>query len=172
MTQLTAKQENFCQYYLDTGNASVAYRMAYDCTNMKPETIWSTASRLLDNRKVVARLDEIRAERAAATADERKAVLDVLMDIVMADPSETTFEDPKTGKPKTKAPYQLPKRLRNAVKDMRNARGTVTYNFHGKVEAARQLAQMNGWNAAQKVEVGHNGGLMGELRIGFDDEEE
>ena len=33
---LTLKQENFCQYYVDIeGNASEAYRMAYNASKMK-----------------------------------------------------------------------------------------------------------------------------------------
>ena len=38
-TTLTPKQENFCLAYLETGNASEAYRRAYDVANMKPESI-------------------------------------------------------------------------------------------------------------------------------------
>ena len=38
---LTLKQEKFCHYYVDTdGNASEAYRMAYDAAKMKAESIW------------------------------------------------------------------------------------------------------------------------------------
>ena len=39
MKGLTIKQENFCNYYLECGNASEAYRRAYSCSNMKGDTI-------------------------------------------------------------------------------------------------------------------------------------
>lgn len=56
---LTFKQENFCKYYVDTeGNASEAYRMAYDASKMKAESIWVTACRLLKNSKVSLRIEE------------------------------------------------------------------------------------------------------------------
>lgn len=169
---LTEKQERFCQFYLDTdGNASEAYRMAYDASNMQPDTIWSCASRLLDNRKVAARIDEIRAERAAASIPERKKVEKVLMDIITSDPNDLYTVDPKTGKIKMKSPNQLPKRMRNALKKIKNNKGVVEYEFNGKVEAARLLGSWNGWDAPKEVNVSTGSNVKGELRIGFDDED-
>lgn len=171
--RLTEKQEKFCQFYLDTeGNASEAYRMAYDTSNMKPETVWSNASRLLDDSKVAARIREIRAERAAATLIERGRVEQVLMDIVTADPNDLYTIDPKSGKIKMKSPNQLPKRMRNALKKIKNNRGIVEYEFNGKVEAARLLGSWNGWDAPKEVNVKNTGNVHGELRIGFGDDQD
>lgn len=61
MANLTPKQENFCLAYLETGNASEAYRRAYDCENAKPETVNRTAKEMLDNPKIDARIKELRA---------------------------------------------------------------------------------------------------------------
>lgn len=58
---LTPKQENFCLAYLETGNASEAYRRSYDAENMKPETINVKACELLQNGKIAERLEELRA---------------------------------------------------------------------------------------------------------------
>lgn len=63
---LTPKQESFCQRYMETGNASEAYRLSYDAAAMKPETINRSAKELIDNRKIAARLSELRAEMQAA----------------------------------------------------------------------------------------------------------
>lgn len=63
---LTPKQESFCQRYIETGNASEAYRLSYDAAGMKPETINRSAKELIDNRKIAARLSELRAEMQAA----------------------------------------------------------------------------------------------------------
>jgi phage terminase small subunit len=57
---LTLKQEKWCLVYLETGNASEAYRQAYDCQNMKPETIGRRAKELLDNSKIKAHLAELK----------------------------------------------------------------------------------------------------------------
>lgn len=171
--RLTEKQEKFCQFYLDTdGNASEAYRMAYDTSNMKVETIWSNASRLLADSKVAARIDEIRAERAAASIVERKKVERVLMDIITADPNDLYTVDPKSGKIKIKNPNQLPKRARNALKKIKNNKGVIEYEFNGRVEAARVLGSWNGWDAPKEVNVNNTGNVSGELRIGFDDNQD
>ena len=154
---LTFKQEKFCKYYVDTeGNASEAYRMSYDASKMKPETIWSAASRLLANSKVSARISEIKQQ----------------MDIVLADPDDLHYVDPVTGKTKMRSPSQLPKRARNALKKIQNNRGVVNYEFNGKTEAARILGAWNGWEADKNVNIkGGDGNKVGELRIGFEDNE-
>lgn len=60
--KLTPKQEKFCQVFIETGNASEAYRQAYNAENMKDSTIWRNAHSLLENNKVTTRLDELNEE--------------------------------------------------------------------------------------------------------------
>ena len=59
---LTPKQEKFCNTYIETGNASEAYRSAYNCSKMKPETINRKAKELLDNGKITARITDLQDE--------------------------------------------------------------------------------------------------------------
>lgn len=64
-TALTAKQEAFCLAYVETGNASEAYRRAYDVgDDTKPETVWRKASALATDGKVSARVAELKAQAA------------------------------------------------------------------------------------------------------------
>lgn len=172
--RLTEKQERFCNYYLDCdGNASEAYRMAYDASKMQPETIWSNASRMLASNKVATRIAELRSERAEASKVNREKVEKILMDIVTMDPNDLYIVDPVTGKIKLKSPNLMPKRVRNAMKKISNDKGKVSYEFNGKVEAAKLLASMNGWNAPQQIALtGKDGAKTNEIRIGFDDETE
>lgn len=58
---LTPKQDAFCLAYIETGNASEAYRRAYDAGNMSDNAIHVAASRLLDNAKVALRVAELQA---------------------------------------------------------------------------------------------------------------
>lgn len=168
---LTLKQEKFCQYYVDTdGNASEAYRMAYDASKMKPESIWVTSCRLVKEPKVALRINEIRTLRAKESEIKREVVERVLMDIIIADPSDLYIVDEKTGKVMMKSPSQLPKRLRNSLKKIQNIKGKVSYEFNGKTEAARLLGAWNGWDAPTKIDLTNSGGKSGELRIGFDDD--
>ena len=125
---LTLKQEKFCQYYVDIdGNASEAYRMAYDCTKMKQESVWRNAHALMQNIKVTSRIKEIREKRAKESEVKRETVERVLMDIITSDPNDLYIVDELTGKVKMKSPSQLPKRTRNALKKIQNKRGEVVY---------------------------------------------
>lgn len=56
---LTQKQEHFCQAYIETGNASEAYRQSYNAENMKPESIHRKACELMENGKVTARIIQL-----------------------------------------------------------------------------------------------------------------
>ncbi|WP_439243801.1 terminase small subunit [Lonepinella sp. BR2474] len=65
MTEFTPKQENFCLIYIETGNASEAYRRAYNADKMKPESIHRRAKELLDNGKIRARIEQLQADNVA-----------------------------------------------------------------------------------------------------------
>jgi len=54
---LTLKQENFCLAYIETGNASEAYRRAFNTERMKPETVNNKAYAMLKVGEIRARLD-------------------------------------------------------------------------------------------------------------------
>lgn len=64
MSNLTPKQEAFALAYVETGNASEAYRRAYDPKRMTPEAIAVEASKLLKHPKVALRVSELQAEHA------------------------------------------------------------------------------------------------------------
>lgn len=73
MSKLTPKQEAFCLAYIETGNASEAYRQAYDCSKMSNEAINVEATKLLNNPKIALRVDELQTahrERHKITVDE------------------------------------------------------------------------------------------------------
>lgn len=85
---LTPKQEKFCVVYLETGNASEAYRQAYDAGSMKPETVNRKAKDLIDNGKITARLQELRSPvvaRAQITLESHLAELETLRELAKAD---------------------------------------------------------------------------------------
>lgn len=61
MSTLTPKQEKFAQLYVETGNASESYRLAYD-SKAKAESVHVNASKLLSDAKVSLRVQELREE--------------------------------------------------------------------------------------------------------------
>lgn len=85
---LTFKQDAFCFAYIETGNASAAYRQVYNAGNMKEATIWRKANELVKNGKVVARLKELRQpaiEQAQLTLEVHLKSLLLLRDKAEAD---------------------------------------------------------------------------------------
>ena len=60
--KLTPKQEKFAQVYVQTGNASEAYRQAYDVGGMKSDSINVNASKQLNNAKIALRVKELQSE--------------------------------------------------------------------------------------------------------------
>ena len=60
MKELTTKQETFAQEIVKGSNQADAYRIAYNASNMKDETIWSNASRLIIEDKIQKRIKELR----------------------------------------------------------------------------------------------------------------
>lgn len=76
--ELTVKQEKFCHLYLELGNASEAYRQAFEST-AKPESIHVSACRLLSDAKIDLRVAELKKElreRNRATLDDILAELE------------------------------------------------------------------------------------------------
>lgn len=57
---LTEKQEAFCRAFVETGNASEAYRRSYDAKNMGQNTIAVKASEMLNKDNISVRLQQLR----------------------------------------------------------------------------------------------------------------
>jgi phage terminase small subunit len=79
-SKLTPKQEAFARAYVETGNASEAYRRSFEVgKNTKPESVWVNASKLLSDAKVAQRVEELFAravERTMVTVDSLTRELD------------------------------------------------------------------------------------------------
>lgn len=76
--KLTPKQEAFCLAFIETGNASEAYRRAYNAENTKPDVVNVKASQMLAHGKISVRVAELKAshvERHNLTVDDIKTML-------------------------------------------------------------------------------------------------
>lgn len=60
--KLTAKQEAFCQGIVNGLGQADAYRAAYDANEMKDNTIYPIASKLMKNDKVATRIAELKSQ--------------------------------------------------------------------------------------------------------------
>ena len=62
---ITFNQKKFIENLYSGVSYSCAYRQSYNPKRMSSKTVWEAASRLSKNPKVVARLEELKAEKEA-----------------------------------------------------------------------------------------------------------
>ena len=75
MSKLTPKQNKFAEEYVNTGNASEAYRRAYDVAETTSnEVIAVKASELLKNGNISVRVKDLQKQEAEAFQITRKEV--------------------------------------------------------------------------------------------------
>lgn len=84
---VTEQQEKFCRVFVETGNASEAYRQSYKSDRKNANTIAVDASRLLDKPNVnrrIAMLRETHAKRHNVTVDSLVAELEQIKQIALS----------------------------------------------------------------------------------------
>ena len=155
---LTIKQEKFCNYYLETGNASEAYRRAFSCSRMKEKTIWEKASVLLLKDKVRARIEQLRVElqrRSDITKDE---AVRILSDIARANIVDTL----SVSKSKDFTTIlidditKLPLSTQHAILSVKSNEKGYEIKLYNKIEAIDKLSKLLGWDAPVKQEIAGN----------------
>src|SRR5690606_13994463 len=100
---LTPKQEAFCLGYIETGNASEAYRRAYNAEKTKPDVVNVKASQLLANGKVAVRVKELQdaaAERNEITVDSLVAELEQARQLALEEGQPSAMVSATMGKAK------------------------------------------------------------------------
>lgn len=165
---LSIKQENFCNYYIECGNASEAYRRAYSCSKMKEKQIWEESSKLLNNPKVSQRIKELQEEQKKKSDITKEKILEELSNIAFSSIANmhnswverTEFEN-------------LTPRQKSAIKSistkiLKKNIGTnddpeivnveyVKIELHDKLKAIERICKMFGWDAPEKMDVTSNG---------------
>ncbi len=89
---LTIKQEKFCMVYIETGNASEAYRQAYNCENMKEATINRNAKMMIDDNKISTRVKEL---KSGHTKRHELTIDDLVKQLEEARQVALTLENPQ-----------------------------------------------------------------------------
>lgn len=79
---LRPKQEKFCQEYIKCGNASAAYRKAYNTQAMKPETVNRKAKELIDLGKISARIAELNSQIRNKNIAEAQEIQEFLTKLI------------------------------------------------------------------------------------------
>lgn len=86
--KLTDRQEKFCVKFVECGNASEAYRHAYNCEKWKLNSVNRKASELSHNVKVVARVAELKE----LVAEEHKITMEKIV-IELEEARQIAIED-------------------------------------------------------------------------------
>lgn len=125
-SKLTIKQENFCNYFVETGNASEAYRRAYDCSTMKPETVNRAATALMNNYTITTRVKELQEELKRKSDITKEQVVELCVGVI---------------------------RGADVTDVRRNTGGTISAQTISKTWAIERVCKMLGFDAPTQSEV-------------------
>lgn len=153
--ELSIKQEKFCNYYLESGNASEAYRRAFSCSKMAEKTIWEKASILLSKDKVRARVEQLRSElqrRSDITKDEAVGILaDIaranIVDALVVRKSQD-FVTILVGDIS-----KLPLNIQRSILSVKSSDKGYEVKLYNKIDAIEKLSKLLGWDAPVKQEA-------------------
>lgn len=162
--RLSVKQENFCNYYLECGNASEAFRRAYSCEAMKASTINRRAFDILNNGKIKARIKELQEEqrtRSEITKDRILAELAGIAFTSIADMHNSWIERVDFEK---LTPQQKSSIKSISTKVLKKNIGTldtpemvdveyVKIELHDKIKAIERICKMLGFDSPEQMEV-------------------
>jgi len=155
---LTQKQEAFALAYFETGNASEAYRRAYNAENMSPNVIHNKASALMAKGDVRVRIEQLRAKAETASVMSRQEALERLSTFARTDLSDLVefgayeLGQDDDGKPIVQAAWKIrdsvlqdPKKLA-AISELSAGRDGIKIKTHSPLQAIQQLAKLQGWD--------------------------
>jgi phage terminase small subunit len=167
---LTPKQESFCLAYLETGNASEAYRRSYSASRMKDKQIWEESSKLLASPKVAQRLVELNASAVSSAVMTRQRALERLSliaetsitDILEFDQQELDGPDGPVRETiwRMKDSAEIPDIAAATIKSVTMTKFGPKIEMYDRLSAIQQLSKMQGWEAAQKLDHISSDGSM------------
>lgn len=165
---LTPKQEKFCLEYLKDGNASRAYRVAYDTSKMKEASINVNASKLLKDTKIALRLKELGEKHAKKNDVTAERIIKELAGIAFFDVQMLYNEDgtlkqiTELSSEVTRAIHSTKQRLEKQGQDKEDLAEIKEIRTHDKLKAlellGRTLAMFTDKNQTE---------VSGELSITF-----
>ena len=174
MSKLTIKQENFCNYYIESGNASEAYRRAFSCGKMKAESVNRKAVELLNNGKITARVEQLQSDLKSRSDITKEEAVKELANIVRVNPLDYIEISPDeqievkengdiiSSNKQTvlvKDLSDLTIEQQRCIKSISPVRGGIKIEFESKISAIDRLSKMLGWVEPTKSEVNMKGSI-------------
>ena len=160
--KLTIKQEKFCNKYIECGNASEAYRFAYDCSKMKDATVNRASIALLEDYKITTRVQELQEELKKKSDISKESILRDLSAVMNADIMDYVElkeyldeEGTPTGATYlTFVPfYKLTKEQRKAIQGIKRGQMGIELKLQDKSKAMDTACKMLGFYAPIRQDV-------------------
>lgn len=152
---LSIKQEKFCNYYVESGNASDAYRRAYSCEGKSDNTIWVESSRLANNPKVALRISELRSEmqrRSDITKDEAVGILADIARANIVDALEIKSNEMFTTIV-VRDVATLPISVQRAILSVKSTDKGYELKLYNKIDAIEKLSKLLGWDTSEQKDI-------------------
>ena len=170
--QLTQLQQRVATNVLSGMSQRQAYIMGGGSAEGN-ESIDSSASILLRNSKVVAFMDAMKEEAVSEAIMSRKEAMEKLSVLARTDLKDLvdfgSYElgtDEESGNPIIQASWKIkpsalqdPKQMA-AISELTASKDGIKIKTHSPLAAIKQLADMQGWNAAQKMDLNHAGSIQ------------
>lgn len=148
---LSIKQEKFCNYYIECGNASEAYKRAYSCEKMKNETINRMAFDLINNRKITARIKELQEELKKKSDITKEEVLNMLRSFMYAD--IRNFLTIKNGNVTFKDSEDWTDEMAMQVESVKQGKEGIEIKLNGRTWTIQRICKMLGFDSPQDINV-------------------
>lgn len=133
---LTAKQEAFVKCIIDGMSQADAYRSAYDTSKLKDKTIHEKASRLANDSKVRARLEELRKEMITPSIMSAQERLEALSRMARGEEPEKVAQLVNGEMVVVDFPASL-KTKQNAIDIMNKMTGEYTQKIEGNLNITK-----------------------------------
>lgn len=149
--KLSVKQEKFCNYYIECGNASEAYRRAYSCSNMKDESINVKAVELLNNGKITVRVKELQEELKRKSDITKEGVLNMLKSFMYAD--IRNFLTIKNGNVIFKDSEDWTDEMAMQVESVKQGKDGIEIKLNGRTWTIQRICKMLGFDSPQDMNI-------------------
>lgn len=149
--KLSVKQEKFCNYYIECGNASEAYRRAYSCSNMKGESINVKAVELLNNGKITVRVKELQEELKRKSDITKEEVLNMLKSFMYAD--IRNFLTIKNGNVIFKDSEDWTDEMAMQVESVKQGKDGIEIKLNGRTWTIQRICKMLGFDSPQDMNI-------------------
>lgn len=154
---LTPKQEGFARAYVECGNATAAYRKAYNASTMKPDSVWRKALEVLQNVKVAARIQQLQEAAAKRHGITVEKVIGKLADIALHDVRKAVKWDAKGTVTLTDS-EALDEATAYAISEVSTTANGTRIKFHDKQSALVSLGKHLGMFKDVVEHMGKGGG--------------